>query len=268
VAYWSGTVYSSARREGDALVFSGRGAYPGLWALLTEGLFGVRPELSAPAEAGLQEARLPVAGLEEFMNRLDLKADAPRPPAPRWAWSNPDWKKAFLKGLVDATAELTEAPALRLPSLGDPLRRSVEKLFAGLSVPVNVGADGSVSVDGPEAVEKYWRAVGSENPALREPLEARWPGAYVPAAPAEGTEPEAAAPAPKGEARPGGRGRKRRRGRGRGRREDAPASGGAAGATTVPEVSDHGTEPREGGHFSEPSDAPAPAPSNDANPEV
>lgn len=266
VAYWTGTVYASARRDGDALVLTARGAYPGLWALLTDGLFGVRPELSAPLDDGLQEARLPVAGLEEFVNRLDLKPDAARPPAPRWAWSNPDWKKAFLKGLVDVSAELTEAPALRIPALGDPLRRSIEKLFAGLSVPVNVGADGSVAIDGSEAVEKYWRVAGSENPALREPLEARYPGAYVPEAPAEAAEAPAAAAA--GEARPGGRGRKRRRGRGRGRREGTGAQAGASGAAVIGEVTEHGTRPGDAGNSSEPADAPPPDKTQDATPEV
>lgn len=242
VAYWTGTVFAAGRRDGDVLAFSGAATYAGLWGVLTEGLFGVHPTLAPAADGPLNEARLPIAGLEDFVNRLDLKPEANRPPAPRWAWSNPDWKKAFLKGLVDSVGELTET-SLKLPVLGDPLRRSVEKLLSGLAVPFVAVDGGALAVEGAENVEKYWRAVGSENPALRDPLEARYGAA--PEAPAEPSEKAAA---PQGAPRPEGRGRKRRRGRGRGRREGAPAQTGTAPAgDSVP---------------------PAPEPSNDLPPEV
>ncbi|MBI5594750.1 MAG: helix-turn-helix transcriptional regulator, partial [Elusimicrobia bacterium] len=108
-AYWAGATIALGRRDGDVLVVAADKRigqnYAATWAALCQDLFGVKATLSMSEDHACQEARLPVAGLEDFRNRLDLKPDAPRPPAPRWAWSNPDWKKAFLKGLVDASAE-------------------------------------------------------------------------------------------------------------------------------------------------------------------
>lgn len=244
VAYWTGAVFAAGRRDGDVLTVSAAGVYAGLWGVLTEGLFGVHPAVAPQSDGPLNEARLPVAGLEDFVNRLDLKPGANRPPAPRWAWSNPDWKHAFLKGLVDAVGELSDT-TLKIPALGDPLRRSVEKLLSGLAVPFVAVEGGALAIEGAEALEKYWRAVGSENPALRDPLEARFPGA-APEAPAEPSEKAAA---PQGAPRPEGRGRKRRRGRGRGRREGAPAQAAAPGGDSVPPP-------------------PSPEPSDDQVPEV
>ncbi|MBI3300436.1 MAG: hypothetical protein HYZ75_19900 [Elusimicrobia bacterium] len=246
-AYWAGAVSAAGRRDGDILVLSADRRlgqnYAAIWSSRTFELFGVRPDLSFTADELCQEARLPLAGLEDFVGRMDLKPEAARPPAPRWVWSNPDWKKSFLKGLVDASAEFIREPevVMNLAPLGEPLRRSAEKLFASVGLAPRVNEDGTLSLAGAETVEKYHTAVGADNMKLRDQLKAffgRAGASEAPVAPmppvaplpetttAEGTQAQTSAD----KAQERGRGR-RRRGRrgGRGRRAaQAPAQPGQA----------------------------------------
>lgn len=247
-AYWAGAALAAARRDGDAIVLSADRRvgqnFAVTWANLSHDIFGVKPTLAFSADELSQEARLPIAGLEEFVGRLGLKTEAMRPPAPRWVWSNPDWKKAFLKGLVDASAEFRRDPELHLTPLGDHLRRSAEKLFASLSLTPRANEDGSLSISGQEAVEKYYAAVGSDNMKLRDQMKAFFhiPGAAVElagTATLEGMPAAVTAPAEKAPAR--GRGRRRRGRRGGRSRAAAPSAPGAvhtAAPAPVPPAAD------------------------------
>lgn len=206
LAYWTGVVLSGGRRQAGELYFPADRRmgqnFASSWGGLTSKLFRVKPSLSMSADHKVQTASMPVAGLEELLSRIEFQEGSePRnaPGAPRWTWSNPEWKAAFLRGVVDVCCRFTRAPALRIAIPSERLRRSVQKILASLGIEAKDNGQGELAVDGREAVEKYLQAVGTDNLKLRDQSKAFLKGgpsrreAQAPAEPAQ--EEETAEPA-------------------------------------------------------------------------
>ncbi|MBI4424877.1 MAG: hypothetical protein HY554_14185 [Elusimicrobia bacterium] len=178
LAYWVGVAIMTTRREPDALVMSADRRigqnFAGSWASLTREIFGVKPVLQRLDDGKRQEARLPAASLEEFLDRLELKADRKpgEAPVPRWAWSNPAWKTACLKGIVDACVHFQRAPSLLLHALPERLAKSVEKMLTSLGFKPELGTDGTIALRGAEGVDRYFETVGTSNMKLRDQYKA------------------------------------------------------------------------------------------------
>lgn len=211
LAYWSAVLLTAGRREEDCVVLSADRRigqnFAGVWANLTQDLFGIRPALESKEEGKVQQARLPSAGLEEFLARIEFKAGVPTaeaPGAPRWAWSNPQWQTAFLKGIVDASAQFHRAPSLTLSGLSPRLAKSAQKMFSALKLEPAAG-EGTLTLEG-DAVLRYFEAVGTQNMKLRDQLKAHLrhrAGGPLEEVPEEGPAPEASASdAPSAEAVP------------------------------------------------------------------
>lgn len=220
-AYWTGVTLSAARREGDRIIFRADRRigqnFAIVWSRLCSELFGVSCETTVSEDRSVQEASLPIAGLEEFIDRLELKEGQPAPGAPRWAWSNPAWKIAFLRGVVDGAGVFRRDPALELLGLSERLVLSVKKLFAGLNLEIKpddeAGPVGepSIVVEGRDQVKRYFDEVGADNHKLRDQLRAFFKearGAEVAGEPASAPGPRPA----KRRGRRGGRGRSRSKG--------------------------------------------------------
>lgn len=173
-AYWVGITLLTGRREGAELIMSADRRigqnFAGAWANLTRDLFGVKPALKMLDEGKAQEAALPVAGFEECLDRLDLKEGKPFNEAgvPRWAWSNPAWKAACLKGIVDARASFQRAPAIVLEGLPERLGRAVQKMLAAFKLEAVIAENGAIELKGAEAIELYFEKVGTGNMKLRD----------------------------------------------------------------------------------------------------
>ena len=204
LAYWAGVAIMAARREPSELVMTadrhiGQN-FAGSWAAVTRELFGVKPALKMVDDGKAQEARLPTAGFEEFFDRLELKAERKPGEAgvPRWAWSNPAWKAACVKGVVDACAHFQRAPALTLRALPERLARALEKMLASMNLAPAVAADGTVTLAGAELLDRYFEKVGTSNMKLRDQYKAyknpRRGGGPPPPPPPEPREPGEPAP--------------------------------------------------------------------------
>ncbi|MFA5137657.1 MAG: hypothetical protein WC728_00375 [Elusimicrobiota bacterium] len=225
LAYWTGVVLAGGRRQAGEIYFSADRRvgqnFASTWGGLTSKLFRVKPSLSMSADHKVQTASLPVAGLEELLSRIEFQegTEPPTAPgAPRWTWSNPEWKAAFLRGVVDVCCHFTRTPALRIVIPSERLRRSVQKILASIGIDAKDGGQGELCVEGREAVEKYLQSVGTENLKLRDQTKAFLRGRP----PRDGTQ-----------ARPEAR--------------EAPAD-------ADPEAS-HDEEPREAGESAEPETA-------------
>ena len=154
-----------------------------------------------------RQAVLPAAAVAGFLSRIDFK-DGAAPEtstgAPRGVWSNSDWKTAFLKGVMDAAAEVDAEPSLKLLGMSERMLDSVRKLLGSAGVEFKP-VDGGLVVAGEAAVRRYAEHVGSHRPQIKDLL-----APYAPATPAQA--PKASVPKAKKEGRPEGR-RGRRRGR-------------------------------------------------------
>ncbi|HVE12578.1 MAG TPA: hypothetical protein VNI01_04225, partial [Elusimicrobiota bacterium] len=198
LAYWTGALFAAARAEEGRIVFTADKRigqnYAGTWSGIADELFGVRPTLYMAEERKVQRAELLTAGLEDFFARLEFKPGASpeqAPGAPRWAWSNPDWKTAFLRGVVDASARFSRAPSLQISSLSPRLRQSLQKILSSLKFTVQEGPEGALILEGAEAVEKYFDTVGTGNMKLKDQFKAYRSGAQEPAEDASDAAPSA-----------------------------------------------------------------------------
>lgn len=182
LAYWTGVLFARASRDEETIVLRADRMmgqnFASTWAGMTKDLFGVKPDLAMSEDHKAQTASLPAEGLGPFLARLEFKGGTTpdsAPGAPRWAWSNPEWKQAFLKGLVDASARFHRSPALRLTGLSDSLRKSAQKMLSSLKLELKIENDELV-LEGKEAVEKYYNDIGTENLKLRDQMKAFFGG--------------------------------------------------------------------------------------------
>ncbi|MFA6030903.1 MAG: hypothetical protein WC969_13690 [Elusimicrobiota bacterium] len=216
LAYWTGALLAAGRRADDGVRFQADRVigqnFAATWARLTDQLFEVKPQLSLSEDHHCQVAFLPIDACRDFEARLELKLGAEAPAAPRWTWSNPDWKAAFLRGVVDASAHFHRTPSLNLLGLSEQLRGSAQKILASLGYPPKQKEDGTILLEDAGLVEKYFETIGTENLKLRDQFNA-WKRSRS------------------GEPRPGGR---TRRG---GRPEGAPENTGSS-ASPAAEVSE------------------------------
>lgn len=173
LAYWVGVTILSFRREGTELVMiadrrMGQN-FAGTWANLTRDLLGVKPTVKMVDDGKAQEARMPIAGFEDFLDRLEIKdGRAPgEPGVPRWAWSNPAWKAACLKGIVDARAFFQRAPALVLEGIPERLGKAIQKMLSAFKVEATIEGT-TITLKGAEAVDLYFEKVGASNMKLRD----------------------------------------------------------------------------------------------------
>ena len=178
LAYWIGVTIMTAQRQQTELVMTADRRigqnFAGTWANLTRELLGVRPSLKMVDNGKAQEARLPCEGFEEFFDRLDLKPDRKPGEAgvPRWAWSNPAWKVACVKGVVDACAHFQRAPALTLHALPERLAKALQKMLHAMGFTAEAAADGTVTLHGVELLDRYFDKVGTSNMKLRDQYKA------------------------------------------------------------------------------------------------
>ncbi|MBI5242751.1 MAG: hypothetical protein HY922_03580 [Elusimicrobia bacterium] len=179
LAYWTGVTFSAGRCEGTELRLAADRRmgqnFAGAWARLTESLFGAKPVLSMTEDRRAQIAALPMGAAGDFIAKLGLKpgsGPAEAPAAPRWIWSSPAWKTAFLKGAVDAASHFHRTPAVKLLGLSEALRKSVHKILSSLAFAPKLPPDGTVSIEGAQEVEKYFESVGTGNFKLRDQFSA------------------------------------------------------------------------------------------------
>ncbi|MEK7747335.1 MAG: helix-turn-helix transcriptional regulator [Elusimicrobiota bacterium] len=175
LAYWTGALLAGARHEGDTLRFSADRRigqnFADRWAKLAKDLFGVEPVVSMSEDHKLQQAVIPASSLGDFLGKVEMKPEsspAQAPGAPRWAWSNPDWKKAFLKGVADSTAHFHRTPSLTFLALSPALGQSVQKILSSLGLAAAKKPDGSLVLAGKDAVTRYFETVGTSNLKLRD----------------------------------------------------------------------------------------------------
>ncbi|MBI5200392.1 MAG: hypothetical protein HY925_02300 [Elusimicrobia bacterium] len=174
LAFWVGITIVTGRREnGEVVMTADRRIgqnFAGTWANLTRDLFGVKPTLSMQDNGKLQEARLPVAGFEECLDRLDFKDGKSFNEAgvPRWAWSNPAWKAACLKGIVDGRAFFQRAPALVLEGIPERLAKAFQKMLSAFQLEAVIGPNNVLELKGVETLDKYFEKVGTGNMKLRD----------------------------------------------------------------------------------------------------
>lgn len=178
-AYWSGILLARGRRdETHVRLLADRAMsqnFASTWANLTQAAFGVRPELILSDDHSEQTASLPAAEVASFLERIDFKPGAEparAPGAPRWAWSNENWKKAFLKGVVDASSHFHRTPALRLENLSEKLALSALKMFSSCGLEAKAAEGGLIVLEGEEQVRKYYETIGTANPKLKDQLSA------------------------------------------------------------------------------------------------
>lgn len=192
LAYWVGTYLVAAKRSEESIVFSadrhmGQN-FAGTWARRTQEIFGAAPRLTMKDGGKVQEAACSAPDIDELLACAGVKqAQGQGPVVPRWVWSNPTWKTACLKGLMDAGGRFQRIPALTLQGLPEPLARSAHKILAALGFKSKLQEYGSVTLAGKEDVEKYYTTVGTDNMKLRDQLKA-----YFGRAGAPGREPETA----------------------------------------------------------------------------
>ncbi len=232
-AYWTGVLLARARRDETMIRLDADRRvsqnFAATWSNLTASAFDVKPELSMSEDRSVQTAVFPAESVGAFLARLEFPVGAEpasAPAAPRWVWSNAAWKIAFLKGMVDATARFHRTPALKFVAPSKRLAGSAKKILATLDIPVKIGDDNSISIEGEDAVRMYFEKVGTENPKLRDQAGAYLKSGRPPTECGGGTSSHrgsvgrSAAPAPEsasGPRRRSTRGRRRsRRGRSKG----------------------------------------------------
>jgi hypothetical protein len=242
-AYWTGVVLAAGRREKDSIVLTADRRvgqnYALVWTKLCEDLFGIKPSVRLSEDRKSQEAILPLEGISEFVDRIEIKEGQPAPGAPRWAWSNPDWKLAFLRGVIDASAVFRRDPALELLGLSERLVLSVKKLLGAHKLEIkpeqgegDVG-EPAIILEGRDQVKRYFDEIGADNHKLRDQLRAFFKegrGSETSRKEAAGDS-NGARKTKKKRGRRGGRGRSRARSRGPRRRipgEEAPGESAAA----------------------------------------
>ncbi len=222
-AYWAGATLAAATREGDSLVFKIKDEvgqnFTRVWAKYSEELFGVKAKLE-----DLKQATLPANDLKEFIDRLELKENQPPPGAPRWAWSNPNWKLAFLRGVIDASTAFRRDPALEIMGLSERLAVSIKKLLNSQKFEITPG-EGTILLEGREQVKRYFLSIGTENLKLNDQFKAFFKGDPETAPIEENKSPSAAKK--KGRRRGG---KDRGRGRGQGRRNPRTETSGESAA--------------------------------------
>lgn len=176
LAYWTGVFFASGKLEGEQLrLHADRRMgqnFAGTWARLSETLFGTKPALSMTEDRKAQVAAFPAKDTGDFLAKLGFTAGSAAPQAPRWVWSNPEWKASFIKGVSDASAHFHRTPSLKLLGLSEALRGSAQKILSSLGCAAKLLEDGALSLEGPEAVEKFFSAVGTENLKLRDQFSA------------------------------------------------------------------------------------------------
>ncbi|MBI3507690.1 MAG: hypothetical protein HY059_22880 [Proteobacteria bacterium] len=226
LAYWVGTSLAGAKPSPAGIVFLADQrtgpSFADIWSRRAKELFG-REAVLVDKEEGVREATFDPAGLEEFFKRLGFGAPEATPAVPRWVWSNPAWKNACLRGLLDARAAFDASPALIVEGLPESLARSVQKMAAAMKLEVKENA-GTLAIEGKENVENYFNNVGADNLKLRDQMTSHF------GHPGRGALAPAPQPRPQGQQRPGtphhsgqqhggggGGGRGRRRGRDRDR---------------------------------------------------
>ncbi|MFH2203009.1 MAG: hypothetical protein ABIJ96_07835 [Elusimicrobiota bacterium] len=176
-AYWTGVLLGRAERDETHIrLAAGKRIsqnFAATWAILTVKAFDVKPELAMSEDRSVQTATLPAASVAAFLDRIEFKPGTrpdSAPGAPRWVWSNPDWKKEFLKGLVDSCAQFQRTPALTLEGLSEQLAQSAVKMFASLELTAKIGDANKVTLEGADAVRKYVDEVGTRNPKLKDQI--------------------------------------------------------------------------------------------------
>ena len=174
LAYWVGASLAGAALRDDAFVFTADRRtgqnFAATWARKTHALFGIKSRLSMKDGGKAQEAAVSAAELEGFVSRLGLASGAEEDAGlPRWIWSNPEWKKACLKGLMDAGGRFQKTPALVL-EIKPEFSRAAVKMFRSLDFQARQAAGGALALQGPEPVRKYFETVGTENLKLKDQL--------------------------------------------------------------------------------------------------
>ncbi|HBL15930.1 MAG: hypothetical protein A2X36_05270 [Elusimicrobia bacterium GWA2_69_24] len=240
-AYWTAVNLAAGRVEPDAIILTANDclgqSYLETWANMGRDLFGFKAELAMGTDGVAREARLPTQDIQKFLERAGLKPGAlPPGGAPRWVWSNAQWRTAFVRGLVDASARFERTPTLVIERLPEELRRALKKMLSALALEAKDLPEGGLTLEGPETVQRYFFTVGADNLRLRDQLKAHFGEVAPPGAPEAAAQPQDGAPvaAAPGDStsltpgvpgpRPGGRRRGRGR-RGRGRRGSPDASG-------------------------------------------
>ncbi|HAH07353.1 MAG TPA: hypothetical protein DCM05_12670 [Elusimicrobia bacterium] len=176
LAYWTGVFFAAGKLEGEELrLHADRRMgqnFAGAWARLSETLFGTKPVLSMTEDRKEQIAAFPSKDTGDFLAKLDLKSGGEAPQAPRWVWSNPEWKTSFIKGVADASAHFHRTPSLKLLGLSEALRKSAQKILASMKFEPKLLEDQSLALEGPEQVEKFFSAIGTDNFKLRDQFSA------------------------------------------------------------------------------------------------
>jgi transcriptional regulator with XRE-family HTH domain len=175
-AYWGAVLLTRARRPENEIILDadqdvGQN-FAAIWANLTKKAFGVKPDLVLSEDHTVQTAKLEAERVIKFLDRIDFKAGtepANAPGAPRWVWSNPDWKRAFLKGIFDARAIFNREPSLTVKGLSERMRLSAQKLLAAFELE-SKEIDGALVVEGEAAIKAYATKIGTANPKLRDQL--------------------------------------------------------------------------------------------------
>jgi hypothetical protein len=172
LAYWAAVYSVAVRTEGELMTLSADRRvgqnFAGVWASKTKGLFGLTCRLTMKDGGRIQDASCVVPDLNAVLARLGLGVGAAgKESLPRWIWSNPTWKSAYLKGLVDATASFQRKPALAL-EISPEVRHSVEKLLSSLGFKPHQEKSGLIAVTGWEDVARYFKEIGTENMKLRD----------------------------------------------------------------------------------------------------
>lgn len=214
LAYWAGILYAAARVEGDTLSFSADRRigqnFAGIWARKTKELFGVSCSLAMREDGKIQEAKCEIPELGKFLSRfcpgagLSPRAQSQRAasalgpgadtrteavPSPRWIWSNPVWKAAYLKGLADVSARFQRQPTIAL-DVPSNLKHSVQKLLISLGFKPHEGNAGALIISGREELERYFKSIGTGNMKLRDQWDSYCRGGKE----EPGSEPEEQAP--------------------------------------------------------------------------
>ena len=179
-AYWTGVFLARGRRDQThiRLVADRQMSqnFAATWAALTHQSFGVRPELVMSEDRTEQTASLPVEKMSAFLERIDFPAGTEAAPgAPRWAWSKAVWKDAFIKGVVDASAHFHRTPELKLTGLSERLLHCAQKMLSSVKVNPKL-EDGVLCVQGEEAIRTYFETIGTDNPKLKDQINAYFKG--------------------------------------------------------------------------------------------
>jgi transcriptional regulator with XRE-family HTH domain len=172
LAYWTGALYAGGNCSDGALRFTADRRmgqnFASTWARLTDALFGVKPALSMSEDRRSQVAALSGEDAASVLDRCEPRPGPQGGAAPRWVWSNPEWKSSFLKGVVDASCHFHRSPSLNLIGLSGDLGKSAFKMLSTMGFSPKVKPDGTLAVEGAADAEKYIDSIGTDNLKLRD----------------------------------------------------------------------------------------------------